>query len=121
VNIAKWRQTARDWFGGHKPGDTVIYHWDYYGDRQDVYSRWFIDMLGVDGKWFIFAEGVDREGAYNAVGNLGSDVRDFFSKYPSPYIVNPSSETPPDINDVISPAAPDSAVERQMIHDASVA
>lgn len=121
VNMAKWRQIARDWFGGHQPGDTVVYHWDYYRDSRDMYSRWFIYMLGVDGKWFIIAEGVDREGAYNFMRDLGSDARDFFSKYPSPYTVKPTSEIPPDINDVISPTVPDSAVERQMVYDESIA
>ena len=121
VNMAKWRQTARDWFGGHKPGGTVVYRWDYYRDSRDMYSRWFIYMLGVDGKWFIIAEGVDREGAYNFIQNLSPQARDFFSKYPSPYMVTPSSEIPADINDVISPTVPDSSVERQMVYDESLA
>ena len=117
VNMAKWRQTARDWFSGHKPGDTVVYHWDYYRDSRDVYSRWFVYMLAVDGKWFIYAEEGDRDAAYDFMRDLSPMARDHFSKFPVPYTVTPSGEIPADINDVISPTVPDSAVERQMVYD----
>jgi hypothetical protein len=126
VNMAKWRQTARGLFSGHKPGDTVVYRWDYYRSSRPMYSRYFVYLLGVNGKWFIITEGTSLEGAHNfsdreSPDSMSPQARDFFSTHPNPYHVTPWDEVPPDINDVISPTVPDTAVQSQMTIDETIA
>ena len=108
LNMAKWRQKAREHFRGHKPGDTVVYRWD---DKEK--DRYLVYMLGVDGKWFILSEGNGLLGARRFSLRLRPGVRDHFSKH-GLNTPHPASAEVPDINMVISPTVSDSEVERKM-------
>jgi hypothetical protein len=123
VNMAKWRQDLRGVFSGHKPGDAVVFHWDYYRGSRAKYSRWFIYVLGNDGRWFIAREAATSFRAHLLVGAWSAQPQEraaIAARHTS-IEITPRSEVPPDINDVIDPSVPDSAVEPQMVYDETIA
>lgn len=112
VNMAKWRQVARDYFAGHQTGDLVVYRWDTPRPGKDDLSEWYIYVLGDDGRWYATFIFDTSEGAHTMADRLVPQARAALAAQHT----NTTSPhgNPPDINDVISPNVPDSQLERQM-------
>lgn len=116
LNIPKWRQRLREEFSGHKPGDTVVFRWDYYKwDQlhmfQDVTEHWFVYMLADDGSWFPYKRATDEAAATALSNTLLPQTREAAAKDPEPISVTPFVGSAPSIDELISPDVPDSEIE----------
>lgn len=112
LNMAKWRQIAREHFAGHQTGDLVVYRWDTPRPGKDDLAEWYIYVLGDDGRWYATFILDTSEGAHTMVDRLVPQARAALAAQHT----NTSSPhgDPPDINEVISPDVPDSQLEREM-------
>ena len=70
LNMAKWRQVARDYFAGHQTGDLVVYRWDTPRPDKDDLSEWYVYVLGDDGRWYSTFIFDTSEGAHTMVDRL---------------------------------------------------